>query len=88
MPHPAIAIYRLEALQVGRDIAAQITLDHIFQIVDDRSDFINVFLRQFSSPQARIKTGFRHHAISASWSDAIEITERVRQRLVTGYIDT
>ena len=74
MADATIAIDGLEALQVGRDIAAQVTLEDPLVLSDQVKDLVELFLREVLGPHVGIKARFLDEDIGPAGADAVDVT--------------
>src|SRR6185295_15055676 len=76
VPHAAITLDRLQPLEIHADLAAQITFDYVFTILDRVDDLRELLFGQILRPNARIDLGLLEHDFGVARADAIDITQR------------
>ena len=84
MTNTAIAIDRLQTLQIRGELAAKITLQHPFVLGDDVKYLVELLFRKILSPHVGIQTSFFNEQVGARGADAIDITEGKRDFLFRG----
>jgi len=80
----AVAVDRLEALQVARDVAAQVALDHPFVLGDHVEDLVELLLGEVLRPHVGLEARLLHDLVGARGADAVNIAEGVRDFLFRG----
>ena len=84
MANATIAIDRLEALQITRDLAAKVTLKHPFVLGDDVEDFVQLLLGEVLRPHVGIQATLLDEQIGTGGTDAVDVTEGIRDFLFRG----
>lgn len=81
MTYPAIAIDRLEPLQIGRQLTTEIALKDPLVIRDDVQNLVKILFRQILRTQIGVDTRFFDDLISPQRTDAVDVTERITDLL-------
>jgi len=74
VPDSAIAIDRLEALQITLQLAAKIAFNQ--HLVDGLNDLVDLVRRQILRAQVRINIGLFQNALRRARSDAVDVGQR------------
>ncbi len=84
MADAAVAIDRLEALQIAGDVAAQIAFDHPLVLGDDVEDLVELFLSQILGAHVGVEPSLLDDLVGARGADAVDVTEGERDFLLRG----
>ena len=88
MTDATVAINRLQALQVRRNLATKITLQHPLVLGDDLEDFVQLLLREVLRAHVRVQAGLLDQEVGARGPNAVDITEGVRDFFLRGDFNT
>ena len=86
MAETAVALDGLEALQVLRDVAAEVTLALIAHADDVLDNLIELLFRQIRRAHGRVEAEGIANLCGAAGADAIDVAERVLYFLVIGNV--
>ena len=84
MADATVAVDRLKPLEVGRDFATQVTFEHPFVLGDDVEDLVQLFLSEVLRPHVGIQSSLFDEEIGPRGTDAVDVTEGVRDFLFRG----
>ena len=84
MPDAAIAIDRLQALQIALHFAAQIALDRDLVVRDRMNDLVDLLRASGLSPAVRIDVGLLEDAPGGARADAVDVGQRRFDAFVGG----
>jgi hypothetical protein len=84
MTDAAVATNGLKALQVAGEFTTEVALDHPFVLRDNVENLIELLLRKGFSAGIRMDAGFGDHLISTDRTDAVDVTEGIRDFLLRG----
>ena len=84
MADATVAVDRLEALEIGGDFAAEIALEHPLVLGDDVEDLVELLLREVLRPHVGIEAGLFDEEVGPRGTDAVDVTEGVRDFLFRG----
>jgi hypothetical protein len=82
----AVALDRLEALQVLRDVAAKVAFALVAHAYDVLDDLVQLLFRKILSAHGRIKAESFANLSGAAGADTIDIAERDLYFLVVGNV--
>ena len=76
MPNAAIAIDRLQTLQVALQFPAQIAFDQKFARRNRLNDFVDLLRRKIFRPEIRIDVRLFENALRRRGPDSVNVSER------------
>jgi hypothetical protein len=83
-----IGLDGLEALQVARNFAAEVTFNPDTFRNNELCNFVKLFFAQGVSAAIRIQTSVRTQRLSGRLTDSINVTQRIRNFLIRGDLDS
>ena len=84
MAYTTVAVDRLKALQIGRNITAKVTFEYPFVLGDDLQDFVELLFSEILSAHVGVEPGFLDERIRPRGADAVDITQGERDFLFRG----
>ena len=84
MADTAVAVDRLQALEVGLQLAAQIALDRQFARGDRLDDLVELLVRQILRTRLRIDIGLLEDLLRRARANAVDVRQRRFDAFVAG----
>ena len=84
MADATVAVDGLEALQIAGDLAAEVTLEHPLVLGDEVEDLVELLFGEVLRPHVGIQSGLFDEEIGPRGTDAVDVTEGVRDFLFRG----
>src|SRR5690606_10982639 len=79
-----VAIDRLQALEIARDITAQIAFHHPLVVGDDMENLVQLLFGQIRGAHVGIKTSGGNDEVSPCRANAVDVSEGVSDLLFGG----
>jgi hypothetical protein len=83
----AIAIDGLESLEVARNLAAEVAFENPLMLGDKMEDLVELLFRKILRPHVRVQARFFNKQVSTGRTDAVDITEGIRDFFLRGDVD-
>ena len=88
MTDAAVAIDRLEALEILLQFAAEVALDHVLVFLDDLDDAVELLVGQGLGANIGADFGLFEDELGAAGADAVDVRKSGFDALFTGDVDT
>jgi hypothetical protein len=80
----AVAFDTLKPFQVHPDLAAKVTFDHVFPILNRVNDLGELLLAQVFRPNGGVNVGLSQNVLRVTGADAVNVTQRNIDALIWG----